>query len=97
MAPDFPSTYLPGLTEKKVARLNAARFCFRFPLFAELVCRKAGCLDWYHVFFTDLAVQQALGTEGEVARTAEMRAAAKAVLLRQDSQEKIKRALRRWP
>ena len=45
----------------------------------------------------NLALRQALGTEGEVARTAEMRAAAKAVLLRQDTQEKIKRALRRWP
>ena len=45
----------------------------------------------------NLALRESLSTEGEVARSAEMRAAAKISLLRQDCQDKLKRALRRWP
>ena len=45
----------------------------------------------------NLSLRQALSHEGEVQRSAEMRVAAKAALLRQDCQEKLRRALRRWP
>ena len=45
----------------------------------------------------NLSLRDALGTEGEVQRAAEMRTAARAVLLRQDVQDKIRRSLKRWP
>lgn len=45
----------------------------------------------------NLALQESLSTEGEVQRSAEMRAAAKLALMRQDCQDKLKTALRRWP
>ena len=60
----------------------------RSPMFPDLLEEDA---------FGNLSLRHQLGTEGEVARMAEMRAAARAVLLRQDTQEKIKRALKRWP
>lgn len=44
----------------------------------------------------NMALRESLSTEGEV-RSAEMRAAAKISLMRQDCQDKLKRALRRWP
>ena len=45
----------------------------------------------------NMALRDSLGTDGEVHRAAEMRAAAKAVFLRQDVRDKLRRALRRWP
>ena len=45
----------------------------------------------------NLALRESLTQEGEVQRCAEMRAAARVALLRQDCQDKLKRALRRWP
>ena len=45
----------------------------------------------------NLALRESLTTEGEVQRSLEMRAAAKISLLRKDCQDKLKRALRRWP
>lgn len=45
----------------------------------------------------NLALRESLAQEGEVQRNAELRAAAKIALLRQDCQDKLKRALRRWP
>ena len=45
----------------------------------------------------NLALRESLSTEGEVLRTAEMRAAARAALLRQDTLDKLKRALKSWP
>ena len=45
----------------------------------------------------NLALRESLTMEGEVQRGAEMRAAARIALLRQDCQDKLKRALRRWP
>lgn len=46
---------------------------------------------------SNLALRESLSTEGEVMRSLEMRAAAKISLMRQDCQDKLKRALRRWP
>ena len=45
----------------------------------------------------NMALRDSLTMEGEVSRAAEMRAAARAVLLRQDVQQKLKRALTRIP
>ena len=45
----------------------------------------------------NLALRESLTTQGEVQRSLEMRAAAKISLLRKDCQDKLKRALRRWP
>ena len=45
----------------------------------------------------NLALRESMTQEGEIQRCAEMRAAAKIALLRQDCQDKLKRALRRWP
>ena len=45
----------------------------------------------------NMALRDALGIEGEVGRAAEMRTMARAVFLRQDVQEKLRRALKRWP
>ena len=45
----------------------------------------------------NMALRDSLTMEGEVSRAAEMRAAARAVLLRQDVQQKLKRALTRMP
>ena len=45
----------------------------------------------------NLSLRQAMTLEGEVARQSEMRASARAVLLRQDTQDKLRRALQRWP
>ena len=45
----------------------------------------------------NMALRDSLTMEGEVSRAAEMRAAARAVLLRQDVQQKLKRALTRVP
>ena len=45
----------------------------------------------------NLSLRQSLTLDGEVARGDEMRAAARATLLRQDVREKLRRALKRWP
>ena len=45
----------------------------------------------------NLSLREALTLEGEVQRAAEMRAAARATLLRHDVQSKLRKALRRWP
>ena len=45
----------------------------------------------------NMSLRDALGVEGEVRRAAEMRTMARAVFLRQDVQEKLRRALKRWP
>eukprot|EP00435_Cladocopium_sp_Y103_P070035 s255_g34.t1 len=46
---------------------------------------------------SNMSLRDALGVEGEVKKAAEMRTAARAVFLRQDVQDKIRRALKRWP
>ena len=45
----------------------------------------------------NLSLRQSLTLDGEVARGDEMRAAARATLLRQDVREKLRRVLKRWP
>ena len=45
----------------------------------------------------NMSLRESLSLEGEVQRAAEMRAAARATLLRGDVQAKLRRALRRWP
>ena len=45
----------------------------------------------------NMSLREALSLEGEVQRASEMRAAARATLLRHDVQSKLRRALRRWP
>ena len=45
----------------------------------------------------NMSLRESLSLEGEVQRAAEMRAAARATLLRHDVQAKLRKALRRWP
>ena len=45
----------------------------------------------------NMSLRESLSLEGEIQRAAEMRAAARATLLRHDVQAKLRKALRRWP
>ena len=60
----------------------------RHPMFPDLLDDEVA---------NNLPLRDSMGIDGEVRRAAEMRAAARAVFMRQDVQDKLRRALKRWP